>query len=142
MKNIKKYKEKIEANNKRKFNFQGITLSCYDTEDPDRLVDLANKNYDEIKRQAAESMWENIDNEYDYGDYSEPDKLDPFFKKYPKYQDLIPQMQLISGQIYEDTIELDFKMKCKDPTNSKGRSVVLTISFDSNDKIKYDDIDF
>ena len=49
-------KKKIEANNKKKFNFQGISLPCYDTEDPERLIDLANKNISDIKDNAAEVM--------------------------------------------------------------------------------------
>ena len=134
-------KKRIEANNKKKFNFQGVSLSCYDTEDPERLLNLANKKFSDIKNKAAEIMWEDIDNEYDYGEYLEPDKLDPFFKQYPKYTDLASQMVVNDGQIYEDGLDLIFKMKCKDPTCPKGRKVYLTVSFDSNDNIKYSGID-
>lgn len=134
-------KKKIEANNKKKFNFQGISLSCYDTEDPERLIDLANKNISDIKDNAAEVMWNDIDNEYDYGKYSEPTKLDQFFKQYPKYADLSSQMVVTDGQICDDGLDLTFKMKCKDPTCPKGREVYLTVSFDSNDNAEYSGID-
>ena len=134
-------KKKIEANNKKKFNFQGISLPCYDTEDPERLIDLANKNISDIKDNAAEVMWNDIDNEYDYGEYSEPAKLDQFFKQYPKYTDLSSQMTVTDGQICDDGLDLTFKMKCKDPTCPKGRKVYITVSFDSNDNVEYSGID-
>lgn len=135
-------KKKIEANNKKKFNFQGISLPCYDTEDPERLIDLANKNISDIKDNAAEVMWNDIDNDYDCDESSESvKKLDQFFKQYPKYTDLSSQIVVTDGQIYEDGLDLTFKMKCKDPIYPKGRKVYLTVSFDSNDKIKYSGID-
>ena len=135
-------KKKIEANNKKKFNFQGISLPCYDTEDPERLINLANKNISDIKNNAAEVMWNDIDNDYDCGESSESvKKLDQFFKQYPKYTNLSSQMVVTDGQICDDGLDLTFKMKCKDPIYTKGRKVYLTVSFDSNDKIEYSGID-
>ena len=126
---------------KSSYSFHGITLDCSDAENPEKIISFANKHYQEIEKQAAESIWKDIHYEYGYGKMANPDKLDPFFKKYPKYQDIIPILQLKKGFIDEDDcMALYFNIK-DDPT-SKKRILNLYIEFSNSGNMRIADIDF
>lgn len=127
---------------KSSYSFHGITLDCSDAENPEKIISFANKHYQEIERQAAESIWKDIDNDYDYyGNKPQKAALDSFFKKYPKYQDIIPILQLKKGFIDEDNcMALYFNIK-DDPT-SKKRTLNLYIEFSNSGNMRIADIDF
>lgn len=127
---------------KSSYSFHGITLYCSDAENPEKVISFANKYYQEIERQAAKSIWKDIDNDYDYyGNKPQKAALDSFFKKYPKYQDIIPILQLKKGFIDEDDcMALYFNIK-DDPT-SKKRILNLYIEFSNSGNMRIADIDF
>lgn len=126
---------------KSSYLFHGITLDCSDAENPEKIISFANKHYQEIEKQAAESIWKDIHYEYGYGKISHPDKLDPFFKKYPKYQDIIFILQLKKGFIDEDDcLILYFNIK-DDPTDSK-RMLNFYIEFSHSGNMRIINIDF
>ena len=127
---------------KSSYSFHGINLDCSDAENPEKIISFANKHYQEIERQAAESIWKDIDNDYDYyGNKPQKAALDSFFKKYPKYKDIIPILQLKKGFIDEDDcMALYFNIK-DDPT-SKKRILNLYIEFSNSGNMRITDIDF
>ena len=127
---------------KSSYSFHGISLDCSDARNPEKIISLADKNYQEIERQAAESIWKDIDNDYDYyGNKPQKAALDSFFKKYPKYRDIISILQLKKGFIDEDDcMSLYFNIK-DDPTSSK-RMLNFYIEFSHSGNMRITDIDF
>ena len=69
------------------------------------------------------------------------DALDSFFKKYHKYQDIIPILQLKKGFIDEDNC-MGLYFNIKDDPTSKKRVLNLYIEFSSSGNMKIIDIDF
>jgi hypothetical protein len=127
--------------NKSSYSFHGVNLNCYDAENPDKIISFANKNYQEIENQAAESIWKDIHYEYGYGKMAHPNKLDSFFKKYPKYQDIIPILQLKKGFIDEDD-RLSLYFNIKDEPTDKKRMLNFYIEFSHSGNMRITDIDF